>query len=81
MILSIKEVKQRQKKSLNELIDYVGGPARAAALLDVSVQVVTNWRSRGRISATMATEVERKTNGLFTRRQLRPDVINWSEEV
>lgn len=81
MILSIKEIKQRQKKSLNELINYVGGPARLAKLLDVSVQVVTNWKSRGRISATMATEVERKTGGLFTRKQLRPDVIKWGEAV
>lgn len=81
MILSIIEVKQIQEKSLNEFIDYLGGPARVAVLLGVSVQVVTNWRKRGRISATMATEVERKTNGLFTRKQLRPDVINWSEDV
>lgn len=81
MILSIKEIKQRQKKSLNELINYVGGPARLAMLLDVSVQVVTNWKSRGRISATMATEVERKTGGLFTRAALRPDVVKWSESV
>lgn len=30
-----------------ELIDELGGPARVAEALSVSIQVVSNWKSRG----------------------------------
>ena len=78
---SAKDLKTQQKRELKKLLDWFGSKARLAELLNVSRQTVYDWEKRGRISATMATEVERKTNGLFTRKQLRPDVINWSEEV
>ena len=78
---SAKDLKTQQKRELKKLLDWFGSKARLAELLNVSRQTVYDWEKRGRISATMATEVERKTNGLFTRKQLRPDVINWSEDV
>lgn len=81
MIKSAEELKQSQAEELKRLIDYLGSQTRLAAILDIQPQVVSNWVARGKISATMATEVERKTSGMFTRKQLRPDVINWHEDV
>lgn len=78
---SAKDLKDQQKRELKKLMDWFGSKARIAELLNVSRQTVYDWEKRGRISATMATELERKTNGLFRRDQLRPDVENWSDEV
>ena len=80
-MLSGNQIKDQQAAELARLIKYVGGQSALAAQLDIPRQVVSNWVSRGRISATMATEVERKTKGLFTRRELRPDVATWAEPV
>ena len=65
---------------LAKLIEYVGGQARLAKHLDVSVQVVHNWVRRGRISATCAIESERLTKGAITKEDLRPDVIVWAAD-
>jgi DNA-binding transcriptional regulator YdaS (Cro superfamily) len=35
------------------------------------------WVSRGRISATAAIEVDKLTNGLFKKEDLRPAVTQW----
>lgn len=80
-MLSGEQIKQQQATELDRLITYVGSQSALAAQLDIPRQVVSNWVARGRISATMATEVERKTKGLFTRRELRPDVASWAEPV
>lgn len=80
-MLSHQQIKQKQASELIRLIDYVGSQSSLAAQLEVPRQVVSNWVKRGRISATMATIVERKTSGLFTRKNLRPDVATWGEEV
>lgn len=80
-MLSKEAIKIQQAEELNRLIDYVGGQSCLAAQLDIPRQVVFNWVSRGRISASMATEVERKTHGLFVRRDLRPDVATWAEDI
>jgi DNA-binding transcriptional regulator YdaS (Cro superfamily) len=78
---SIKQIQKQQKQELSRLIGWVGNQSILARQLGVSQQVVSSWISRGRISATYATAVERKTNGLFKRDDLRPDVINWNEDV
>ena len=80
-MMSRQQIEQQQAAELDRLIAYVGGQSALAAQLDVPRQVVSNWVSRGRISATMATEVERKTKSRFTRRELRPDVATWAEPV
>ena len=36
-------------KTISELIDMMGGPTKAAQALDVSPQVITNWKARGSI--------------------------------
>lgn len=81
MLLSQSQIKEKQAAELMRLIEYVGGQSVLAAQLNVSRQVVSAWVNRGRISATAATEVERLSKGLFLRKDLRPDVSNWREDV
>ena len=75
------QIEHQQREQLEQLLKWVGTRARLAAELGVSRQVVYGWVDRGRISATAATEVHRKTDGLFNREDLRPDVKEWKEEV
>jgi DNA-binding transcriptional regulator YdaS (Cro superfamily) len=58
----------------------VGGLARLASLLGVSVQVVSNWRERD-VPVRQCIEVERLTG--VSRRELRPDDwhVIWPEET
>ena len=75
------EIMKQQKDELNRLIEWSGTQTRLAHNLGVSPQVVSAWVSRGRISASMAREVEKITKGQFTKRDLRPDVIKWIDEA
>ena len=77
-MLSEKEVKKLQKEQLDKLIAWVGSRQRLADELGITRQAVYDWIRRGRISAVMAIEVERRTDGLFTKQSLRPDVVKWS---
>jgi DNA-binding transcriptional regulator YdaS (Cro superfamily) len=79
-MLSFTEVTQRQKDNLHKLIAWTGSQSRLAKQLGVSRQTVNNWISRGRISATAAIEVDRKTDGLFKKEDLRPDVVQWLDK-
>jgi len=38
-------------RTVDSVIDAVGGPSAAAALAGVSLPAVSNWKSRGKISA------------------------------
>lgn len=71
------QVQRMQRDTLDALISWAGGQASLARLLGVSDQVVNNWVTRGRISATMAAEAEKHSRGLFSKRNLRPDVRDW----
>lgn len=71
------QIKAEQSHALIKLINYAGSQAALARGLDVSRQVVQNWVARGRISATMAIEAEKQTNGFITKEELRPDVTSW----
>ncbi len=71
------QIKEMEQRKLNELVEYVGGQASLARFLGVSRQSVNEWVSRGRISATAAIEVEKLTNGLFKKEDLRPAVTQW----
>jgi len=75
------QIEQQQRDQLSKLIAWVGTRRRLAAELGVSRQVVYGWMDRGRISATAATQVHIKTDGLFRREDLRPDVREWKEEI
>lgn len=81
MLLSEKEIKDQQAKQLAEVIKYVGSKGALAAQLGVNYATVMMWVHRGRISATSATQVERLSGGRFKRKELRPDVSNWREDV
>lgn len=71
------QIKEMEQRKLNDLVEYVGGQASLARFLGVSRQSVNEWVSRGRISATAAIEVEKLTNGLFKKEDLRPAVTQW----
>ena len=77
---SFEQIKKEQASALDRLIQFCGSQARLARALDVSPQVVQNWVKRGRISATAAIDIERESNGAFTRQELRPDVESWIDE-
>jgi len=78
--MSAANIEKQQKYELERLLTWAGSKARLADALNISRQTVYYWIKRGRISATCAIEVERITKGLFTKEELRPDVINWSEK-
>lgn len=71
------QIKEMEQRKLTELVEYVGGQASLARFLGVSRQSVNEWVSRGRISATAAIEVEKLTNGIFKKEDLRPAVTQW----
>lgn len=50
----------------------VGGTSKLAALLDVSVQAISNWKERG-VPIERCLPIERATGGKVTRRELRDD--------
>ena len=59
------QIREMEQTKLSELIDYVGGQSQLARFLGVSKQAVSQWVSRGRISATAAIHVEALTGGAF----------------
>tara|TARA_R110002096_G_scaffold162992_1_gene330308 strand:- start:78 stop:320 length:243 start_codon:yes stop_codon:yes gene_type:complete len=78
---SAAQIKQQQASELIRLLAWVGSRRRLADECATTPQVIYGWIKRGRIAAKAATIVERKTNGMFKRADLRPDVSVWSEEV
>lgn len=74
------QVAEMEKQTLNELISYLGGPARLAEFLGVTRQIVYYWQKRGRISASAAIDVERLTDGKFKKSALRPAVTQWRSD-
>tara|TARA_R110002126_G_scaffold98741_2_gene229772 strand:+ start:2329 stop:2571 length:243 start_codon:yes stop_codon:yes gene_type:complete len=78
---SAEQMKQQQADQLMKLLSWVGSRKRLAEECNVTPQAVYDWVKRGRISAVCATIVERKTDGLFKRADMRPDVFEWSQEV
>ena len=79
-MLSGEEIKNKQKDQLAKLLTWVGTRARLARELGESKQTVYAWIMRGRISARAAILVEKKTNGLFKKEDLRPDVVIWNKD-
>ncbi len=73
------QIKAEQALQLASLLDWVGSRRRLANECGVTSQAVYEWVKRGRISASDAIIVERKTEGLFTKEELRPDVTDWEQ--
>ena len=60
--------------ALLRAITHFGSQARLAKALGVVPMAVTNWKKRG-VPVAWAPEIERATNGLVTRAELRPDIF------
>lgn len=60
---------------LGKAIKRAGGLTELAEKLGVTPQVVSNWRSRGRVPAERCIEIETATDGAVTRQELRPDIF------
>lgn len=71
------QINEKQKASLLKLIFWAGSQKMLAHKLGVTVATVSNWKARGRISATAAIKAEEITNGFVFKEELRPDVIEW----
>jgi len=67
----------QQKEALREVLDWAGSQTKLAKILGIDRVAVTAWTKRGRMSATAAERLEEITNGLFSKRRLRPDVVKW----
>lgn len=63
-----------KKDGLDRAIEYAGGVQALADLLDVSIQSVTNWRTRG-VPIARCPDIEEATG--VRCESLRPD-CNWS---
>lgn len=62
-----------RKPYLVSCIEYVGGHAELAKLLDISSERITNWiYTDVRVPIKFAEEIEKKTKGKFKRNKLRP---------
>lgn len=66
--------------SIEKAISAAGGPTALGLAVGVSVQVVINWRNRGRVPAEYCRAVESATRGVVTRYDLRPDVFGEEPE-
>ena len=75
------EIEQQQSDELNRLLKWIGTKSKLAHECNVSAQSVNGWFNRARISKEAATIVHRKSDGLFKREDLRPDVIEWDEPL
>lgn len=60
-------------KPLDIAIEHSGGVTKLAARLGIGQSVISNWRKRNSvIDAALCSEIERVTNGIVTRKDLRP---------
>lgn len=65
-------------KPFDKALEIVGGPAKLAAVLGVSVQAVCFWRDGDRrMPADHCPSIERATGGVVRCEELRPDV-DWA---
>ena len=59
---------------LDAAISILGGVGALAEKIGIAPSAISNWRARGTIPApTYCLAIERATNGVVTRRDLRPD--------
>ncbi|TGQ89433.1 CI repressor [Mesorhizobium sp. M2D.F.Ca.ET.185.01.1.1] len=68
-----------QTDSVSQVIDALGGLTKAAAALEIeNPSVVANWRTRGRVPAGRAIQIESITG--ISRHKLRPDIFGQEPE-
>jgi len=68
-----------QKHPIDRAADALGGTAKLAAALGVTVQAISNWKERG-VPIERCVAIEQATNGTVTRRELRSDWLDiWPE--
>jgi len=61
------------KKPIESAIHHAGGVTRLAFAIGVTQSAISNWKARGtKPNAVYCAAIERATNGLVTRRDLRP---------
>ena len=61
--------------NIRELIEQIGG-SELARRLQVSRGLVSHWKQgRQRPSARLAKEIEKTTNGVVKREEIRPDIF------
>lgn len=60
------------KDPLEKAIEHAGGLTEFAKLLEVSPQVVSNWRVRG-VPIDRCADIERVTGGVATRADFYPE--------
>lgn len=63
------------KLALLKAISEAGSITELARRVNVSPQVVINWRARGMVPAERCREVEAAVHAAVTRYDLRPDVF------
>lgn len=74
----MEQIQDQEREELEKVVAYFGNAALLARYLGVTQTCVSDWRKRGRISATAAAQLEERTNGRFKKSELRPDVQNWT---
>lgn len=62
-----------QTNPIDLAVKEAGSLTKLADALGLSVQVVSNWKSRGVVPIDRCVAIERATGGVVTRRELRPD--------
>lgn len=64
---------------LDRAADVVGGTAKLAAILGVTKQAVSSWKTHG-VPIQRCIPIEKATGGVVTRLDLRPDARQiWPE--
>jgi DNA-binding transcriptional regulator YdaS (Cro superfamily) len=65
---------------LDRAITYVGSQKALADALGIRSPSISEWRQRG-VPAGRCVAIERATQGLVTRKELRPDLFDVTEEL
>jgi len=60
--------------ALEKLINWAPSQSGLARLLGVTPQAIDGWKRRGQIPAERVLDIERVTDGAFSRHELRPDL-------
>ena len=66
-------VYKMQKSALQKACDLVGGQGKLAEILNVTPPAITAWLSNRPIPVMRCVQIEQATNGIVTRKDLRPD--------
>ena len=73
-------IHEQQKNALGKIWKaFAYSKAEIALAAGVNRSTVSNWFSRGRISATGAIRLEhdKRLDGVITKEEMRPDVTEW----